>query len=108
MGPVAYDVLLNCQECPLVDTFIALGSPLGIQKVRDELVESTFHAESCSAGLTCMTLLDPTAVADPALANDYRAVEGKSVEDIKESNWSSWRYTITHYVAGTRFRVRAA
>jgi pimeloyl-ACP methyl ester carboxylesterase len=28
---VAYDVLRNCPECPLVDTLLTLGSPLGIR-----------------------------------------------------------------------------
>ena len=48
--------------------------------------------------------LDPVAAADPKLAGDFRAVDGKSVEDIKESNWGSWRHTSTHYFAGTQFR----
>jgi hypothetical protein len=33
---------------------------------------------------------------------------GKSVEDIKESNWGSWRHTITHYFAGTQLRAQLA
>ena len=42
--------------------------------------------------------------ADPKLAGNFREVDSKRVEDIKESNWGSWRHTSTHYFAGTQFR----
>jgi hypothetical protein len=108
---VAYDVLRNCPECPQVDTLITLGSPLGIQEVQDELVAVDagagtvdFPAAKLRRWINIYDRLDPVAGADPKLANDYRAVVGKSVEDISESNWGSWRHTITHYFAGTQCR----
>jgi hypothetical protein len=108
---VAYDVLRNCPECPQVDTLITLGSPLGIQEVQDELVAVDagagtvdFPAAKLRRWINIYDRLDPVAGADPKLANDYRAVDGRSVEDISESNWGSWRHTITHYFAGTQFR----
>jgi hypothetical protein len=52
--------------------------------------------------------LDVVCGADPRLSNDYEAVDGRSVEDVKESNWGSWRHTITHYFAGKTFRSRLA
>jgi hypothetical protein len=108
---VAYDVLRNCPECPPVDTLITLGSPLGIREVQDELVaidagagEVDFPATKLRRWINIYDPLDPVAGADPRLANDFHPVGGKTVEDIKESNWGSWRHTITHYFAGTRFR----
>jgi PGAP1-like protein len=108
---IAYDVLRNCVDCPQVDTLITLGSPLGIREVQDELVAVDagaggvdFPAVKLRRWVNIYDPLDPVAGADPRLANDYRPVDGKSVEDIKESNWGSWRHTITHYFAGSQFR----
>jgi len=108
---VAYDVLRNCPACPKVDTLITLGSPLGIREVQDELTAIDagaggvdFPAAKLRRWVNIYDPLDPVAGADPRLGNDYRSVDGKSVEDIKESNWGSWRHTITHYLAGTQFR----
>lgn len=108
---VAYDVLRNCPECPPVDTLITLGSPLGIREVQDELVaidasagRVDFPAARLNRWINVYDPLDPIAAADPRLGNDYRSIDGKKVEDIKESNWGAWRHTITHYFAGLQFR----
>ena len=108
---VAYDVLLNCPDCPSVDTLITLGSPLGITEVQDELRASgTSHVDFPAAKLrrwiNIYDPLDPVCGADPKFANDFAPVDGKKVEDVKESNWGYWRHTITHYFAGTEFRKR--
>ena len=108
---VAYDVVRNCAECPAIDTLITLGSPLGIREVQDELVavdagagSVDFPAAKVGRWINIYDPIDPVAAASPRLSQDYRSVGGKSVEDIKESNWGSWRHTITHYFAGTQFR----
>lgn len=106
---VAYDVLRNCADCPQVATLITLGSPLGVREVQDELIAVDakgvdFPAAKLGRWINVYDPLDPVCGADPRLANDYTAVGGKQVEDIKESNWGSWRHTITHYFAGNRFR----
>ncbi len=112
---VAYDVLRNCPECPLVDTLITVGSPLGIREVQDELVaegasDVDFPAAKLSRWINVYDPLDPVCGADPRLANDYQPVDGLAVTDVKEPNWGGWRHTITHYFAGTLFRrhLRAA
>lgn len=110
---VAYDVLRNCAQCPMVDTLITLGSPLGIQEVQDELHSKTveeidFPAEKLKRWINIYDPLDPICGLDPRLNNDYQAVNGKAVEDIKESNWGSWRHTITHYLAGEKLRAALA
>jgi hypothetical protein len=108
---VAYDVARNCPECPAIDTLITIGSPLGIQEVQDELVAVDagmggvdFPAAKVRRWVNIYDPLDPVAAADPKLAGDFREVDGKRVEDIKEANWGNWRHTSTHYFAGTEFR----
>lgn len=106
---IAYDVLRNCPQCPPVDTLITLGSPLGVEEVQDELKApgaSTvdFPAATLARWINVYDPLDPVCGADPRFANDYASVQGKSVVDIKESNWGNWRHTITHYLAGSRLR----
>ena len=106
---VAYDVLRNCADCPPVDTLFTLGSPLGIREIQQELRAAgtrqvDFPAAALRRWINIYDPLDPVCGADPRFANDYQAVDGKRVEDIKESNWGSWRHTITHYLAGSQFR----
>ncbi|MBS1819096.1 MAG: hypothetical protein JSU08_14275 [Acidobacteria bacterium] len=108
---VAYDVLRNCPTCTHVDTLITLGSPLGIQEVQDELraVDAKavdFPAKTLDRWINVYDPLDPVCGADPQLANDYTPVSGRTVVDIKESNWGSWRHTITHYFSGTQLRAQ--
>jgi hypothetical protein len=110
---IAYDVLRNDDSCPPVDTLFTLGSPLGVQEVQDELVATArksvdFPAATLRRWVNVYDPLDIVCGADPILANDFTPVDGKSVEDVKESNWGSWRHTITHYFAGQRFRTRLA
>jgi pimeloyl-ACP methyl ester carboxylesterase len=107
---VAYDVLRNCADrCPPVDTLFTLGSPLGIQEVQDELKAPgaervDFPAATLQRWINVYDPLDPVCGADPRFANDYAAVDGKAPRDIQESNWGSWRHTITHYLAGSTLR----
>jgi hypothetical protein len=102
---IAYDVLRNCAGCPPVDTMFTLGSPLGIQEVQDELVAAGRRTvDFLSATLRrWVNVYDPVDVvcgADPILANDFESVGDRRVEDVKESNWGSWRHTITHNFQG--------
>jgi hypothetical protein len=110
---IAYDVLRNCAECPPIDTLITLGSPLGIREVEDELIavdadDVDFPAAKLRQWINVYDPIDPVCGADPQLSNDYRSVDGKSVIDIKESNWGTWRHTITHYFAGNQLRSQLA
>ncbi len=107
---VAYDVLRNCESCPMVDTLFTLGSPLGIREVQDELLATDaghvdFPAAKLQHWINVYDPLDPICGADPRIANDFRSVGGKAVVDVKESNWGSWRHAITHYLAGPQLRA---
>lgn len=108
---VAYDVLRNCPDCPPIDTLITLGSPLGIKEVQAELEANgtrrvDFPAATTRRWINIYDPFDPICGADPRFANDFQSVNGKRVEDIEESNWGHWRHTITHYFAGTSFRMK--
>lgn len=110
---VAYDVLRNCPGCPPVDVLFTVGSPLGVQEVQDELVAEgkqrvDFPAATLRRWINVFDPLDPVCGADPRFVNDYEPVDGKSVEDVEEGNWGSWRHTITHYFAGKLFRAHLA
>ncbi|MCF5716015.1 hypothetical protein I9H06_17550 [Pseudomonas tremae] len=39
---------------------------------------------------------------------DYAPYGDRKVEDVRESNWGSWRHSITHYFAGKQFRALLA
>jgi hypothetical protein len=106
---VAYDVLRNCEGCAPVDTLFTLGSPLGVQEVQDELVAAgrsrvDFPAATLRRWINIYDPLDLVCGADPILANDYEPAGGRRVEDVRESNWGSWRHSISHYFAGSTFR----
>ncbi len=105
---VAYDVLRNHPDCPPVDVLFTLGSPLGITEVQEQLRAPATKTIDFPARLrrwiNVYDPLDPVCGLDPKLSNDYSPTEGRSVEDVRESNWGSWRHTITHYFAGKRFR----
>ncbi|TDM06555.1 MAG: hypothetical protein C4K60_18705 [Ideonella sp. MAG2] len=106
---IAYDVLRNVADCPQVDTLFTLGSPLGVTEVQDELraidaKDVDFPAAKLLHWVNVFDPMDPICGADPCFANDYTPVDGRKVEDLEESNWGNWRHTITHYLAGVRFR----
>lgn len=108
---VAYDVLRNCVECPHVHALFTLGSPLGISEVQEQLLaKDKQHVDfppALGRWINVYDPLDPVCGADPKM-DEYDAFEGRKVEDVRESNWGSWRHTITHYFAGKKFRVLLA
>jgi len=74
---ISYDVLRNRPDCPVVDHFITLGSPLGLDEVQDKLKntdvdEVDFPSEKVKGRwLNFFDKLDPVAGFDPYFANDY-------------------------------------
>ncbi|MCC2970492.1 triacylglycerol lipase [Massilia sp. IC2-476] len=105
---VAYDLLRNVKACPRVSTLITLGSPLGVREVQAELAPERGgpdFPERVDHWVNIYDPLDPICGPDPRFANDYRPFKDRSVKDIRESNWGSWRHTITHYLAGVKFRA---
>lgn len=107
---IAYDCLRNRTDCPEVDGFLTLGSPLGIDEVQDQLkAAGAPHVDFPSAKLrgewvNIFDRLDVVCAADPELANDFLDQGTARVKDVNEQNWSEWRHNITHYLKGPKLR----
>ena len=108
---IAYDVLRNCAQCPPVDGFITLGSPLGVDDVQDGLIpEGENKVDYPAQRLTgpwvnVYDTLDVVCAADPILANDFLRAGTPVIRDINEQNWGSWRHSIAHYLKGPKLRA---
>ena len=111
MGTViAYDCLKRVPDCPTVDGFMTLGSPLGLDEIQDKLQpewtrENGFPNQKLSGGwINVFDRLDPVAGFDPMLANDYQLGGSEIVEDVNEQNFGKWRHSIDKYLAGELLR----
>lgn len=107
MGTViAYDCLKRVSECPPVDGFITLGSPLGIDEVQDKLQpgwtrQDGYPSDTLKSGWeNYFDKLDVVSRLDPYLANDYRHNNIKVVADVPQANDGVWRHDITKYLMG--------
>jgi hypothetical protein len=114
MGTViAYDCLMHEPDCPIVDGFMTIGSPLGVDEVQDFFPAWTRNdgfpaAKLAGPWVNVFDPLDPIAALDPYLANDYRRAGKAVVEDLREDNWGTWRHSISKYLQGPQLRRRLA
>jgi predicted alpha/beta hydrolase family esterase len=111
MGTViAYDCLKRVADAPVVDGFMTIGSPLGLDEVQDKLQpewsrDNGFPFEKVRGRwVNVYDKLDPVAGFDPNFANDFRRNSQSKVEDINEQNYGSWRHDISKYMRGPRLR----
>jgi hypothetical protein len=111
---VAYDVLKNVPEAPMVDGLMTLGSPLGLDEVQDRLDPGWSRwdghpAERLSgAWVNVFDRLDPVCGFDPVLANDFRRGGVEVVTDVDEANWGTWRHSLGKYFRGDQLRSHLA
>jgi pimeloyl-ACP methyl ester carboxylesterase len=108
---VAYDVLVNCPDTPLVDGMITVGSPLGLSAVQGELTppytRNDGWPERCLADGRWVNVsdgLDPVCGADPLLGGDFRRQGMVRVDDIAVKNRGSWRHSIGKYLGQPQLR----
>jgi len=113
MGTViAYDCLKRAPNCPRVDAFITIGSPLGLDEIQDQFKpewtrQDGFPGARLAGGwVNVYDHLDPVAGFDPNLANDYRRNGVGVITDINEQNWGRWRHDITKYLSGAKLRAK--
>jgi hypothetical protein len=111
MGTViAYDCLKRVPGAPVVDGFMTIGSPLGIDEIQDKLRpewsrEDGFpHEKVRGSWINVYDRLDPVAGFDPVFANDYRRNGAAVVEDVNEQNHGTWRHDIGKYMSGAQLR----
>lgn len=106
---IAYDCLKNVPNCPVVDGFVTLGSPLGLSEVQERLEpgysrEEGFPTEKLQGDWRNLAdRLDPVCGLDVALGGDFRAGGERRVIDRTVDNRSS-RHGIGRYLAQERVR----
>lgn len=110
---IAYDCLMHVPECPVIDGFMTIGSPLGLDEVQDFFPLWTRRDGFPSAKLRgpWVNIYDPLDVVagfDPCLANDFRRGGESVIEDIREDNWGNWRHSISKYLQGKLLRANLA
>lgn len=105
---IGYDCLSRVPDCPGVDGFLTIGSPLGLHVVQDRLLpEWTRRDGFPSARLRGRWVnvydgLDPVAGFDAVLADDFQRDGVVAIDDIEEPNSGGWRHSIVKYLAGPR------
>ena len=107
MGTViAYDCLKNVQDCPEIDGFLTIGSPLGLSEVQSELGPgfsfNDGYPRKVKSWSNYCDRLDPVAL-DAKLANDYKRNGEEVVSDVRVVNRGLWRHTATDYLAQDSF-----
>jgi hypothetical protein len=105
---IAYDILTSVPDCPPIDGFMTIGSPLGVDEVQDRLVwtrANGFPATLRGDWVNVFDAFDPVARLDPRLANDFRKSGKEAVIDVQEENWGTWRHSATKYLKGPMLRA---
>lgn len=110
---IAYDCLMHEDSCPPIAGLVTIGSPLGLDEVQDFFPKRTrdngFPVDKLRGPwINIYDPLDVVAGADPKLGNDYRKDGQVVIEDISESNWGSWRHSISKYLQGKQLRTKLA
>ena len=125
MGTViAYDCLERVPDCPPIDALFTLGSPLGIDEVRDLLQPGWTPATPTSLGWSSVDSfpsaklngpwyndfdrLDPVAATAPSLASYYMKGGLPLVHDAAVNNGGWWRHDLNKYFARSELREETA
>jgi hypothetical protein len=109
---IAYDCLKSVLDCPVIDAFFTIGSPLGIDEIQDGFIpdwtrNNGFPSKKLSK--KWFNFYDPrdvVACLDSKLANDFQNANVEVIEDIEESNWGAWRHSISKYLQGKVLRSK--
>ena len=106
---IAYDVMTACEDCPPIDGFMTVGSPLGVDEVQDKLTwtrNDGFPRKLVGDWVNVYDPFDLVARPDPRLASDFLRAGARAVVDIEESNWGRWRHSATKYFKGSKLRTQ--
>lgn len=106
---MAYDVMTAVADCPPIDGFMTIGSPLGIDEVQDHLVwsrEEGFPDTLQGEWVNMFDSFDLISRPDPCLANDFKKNGKAVIVDIQEENWGFWRHSATKYLKGPILRTQ--
>jgi len=111
MGTVImYDCLKRIADCPSIDGFMTVGSPLGIDEIQDKFSpewsrQDGFPAKLKGEWVNIYDTLDPVTGFDGNIANDYRQQGKEVINVINEQNWGPWRHNVTNYFCGPKLRA---
>jgi len=115
MGTViAYDCLKRAAGCPVVDAFITMGSPLGIDEIQDKLrpewtQDDGFPSERVRGKwINFFDRIDPVSRLNPYLASDYRRNAAMLIEDVGQKNEGWWTHDVERYLSGQAVRSGVA
>jgi hypothetical protein len=125
MGTViAYDCLKRVPGCSAVDALVTLGSPLGIDEIRDLLQPGwtpdtppvagwspvdAFPSEKVrGAWPNLFDWLDPVDATAPHLAALYMKQGQPVIQDVSVSNSGWWRHDLTKYFSQPALRQQLA
>lgn len=107
---IAYDCLKNVPDCPKVQKFITVGSPLGMSEIQDKL-EPGFskhdgfpHDKLTGDWSNVYDPVDIVSIADPKLRNDYLQAGQKQVIDLRQKNGGLWTHGLLKYAAQSDLR----
>jgi len=109
---IAYDCLKSVPDCPEVEAFFTIGSPLGVDEIQDCFSPDWTSNDGFPSKklikkwINFYDPLDAVARLDPNLANDFQKAGVDVVEDIEESNWGVWRHSISKYLQGKILRKK--
>lgn len=104
MGTVIiYDCLKRIGNCPSIDDLITIGSPLGLDEIQDKLSPEWtrfdgFPNKVKGSWINVYDGIDPVAMMDGNIDNDYKKNGERVIKVIKENNWGSWRHDISKYL----------
>lgn len=104
MGTVIiYDCLKRIGNCPSIDDLITIGSPLGLDEIQDKLSPEWtrfdgFPNKVKGSWINLYDGIDPVAMMDGNIDNDYKKNGERVIKVIKENNWGSWRHDISKYL----------
>jgi endonuclease G, mitochondrial len=106
---IIYDTLRNDPECPPIERLVTFGSPLGISEVQNELVAAgndtvDFPPKLTGNWFNVYDSLDPICGLSPRLRKEFLKNQERVVIDVHQSNWGSWRHSITKYLSGPGIR----
>lgn len=108
---VAYDCLKRVRECPAIDAFVTMGSPLGIDEIQDcfqpEWTRSNGYPAHRikSQWINLYDQLDVVCGGDPRLSNDYCDGNVGRIQDVSVTNDGLWRHSVVKYLARDETRT---
>jgi hypothetical protein len=110
MGTVImYDCLFRVEDCPKIDGFMTIGSPLGIDEIQEMLKpewsrNNGFPTKLAGDWINIYDKFDPVTGFDGNISNDFMLKGKKVIHVINEQNHGPWRHNITNYLSKPMLR----